>query len=222
MPMKSPARRYFWIVLVAFLAACGTVPPEQAGNATATNLPNSRSIMPTLAIVPTSPPSESTATPVDVTASPLPPSPAIPIITPNPAQLERWKEYQTALAKKMMRWLPPEEVLCEWEILGQLNQEVYVWAVCSGTDPLGNSGLFSEGEEPAVIHLGADGSIRSVEIPGAGTSYARDIRKLFPPDVQGRIFGNLIHYRQLSEHLEWRRKHSNVPPLIIFGATPQP
>jgi len=37
-----------------------------------------------------------------------------------------------------------------------------------------------------------------------GTQYARDIRKLFPLDVQERIFNHLIDYRRLDQHLYWR------------------
>lgn len=177
----------------------------------------------TLVSTETSPPTTLTPTvevSAPVTPSPMPTRPIFAAITPDAIQVEGWKEYQSALAKRLMAFLPLEEVLCEWEILEQSTQEVYVWAICTGT--VGNNGLFPKGEEPALIQLGVNGSVQSVEIPGAGTHYGRDIRRLFPPDVQDKIFNHLIDYRQLSDHLEWRREHPKEPPLIVLLATPMP
>jgi hypothetical protein len=144
-------------------------------------------------------------------------------ITANPDQLVRWREYEFALAKKLLSYLPPEEVLCEWEILGQSGQEVYVWAVCLGLPPAGR------GEEyapyagiPAVIHLGSDGSVQSVELPrDNSSSYVEGIQNIFPKDVQERIFNRLINYVALTDHAEERREYPG-PPLIVLLATPQP
>jgi hypothetical protein len=97
-----------------------------------------------------------------------------------------------------------------------------VWAICTGTISIGNSGGFSETEEPAVIHLGMDGLVQNVVVPGEGSYYSHDIRRLFPPDVQEKIFSNLIDYRQLAEHLVWRREHPEAPPIIVLLATPMP
>ncbi len=168
-----------------------------------------------------------TFTPVPVTAllqpTPLPTQPTIAVITPEPAQLEKWKEYEDALGKKLLgRELSRGKVLCEWEILGRSNREVYVWATCMVTVPLGKSGIFPFSETPAVIHINEDSSVQSVEIPGAGIYYARDIRKLFPLDAQERYFGRLIDFHRLSEHLRWRREHPEEPPLIVLDATPMP
>lgn len=168
-----------------------------------------------------------TQTPVPITAllqpTPLPTQPTIAVITPEPAQLDRWKEYEDALGKALLsRELSRGSVLCEWEILGRSNREVYVWATCMVTVPLGESDIFPFSETPAVIHVNEDSSIQDVEIPGAGTHYARDILKLFPPDVQEKYFGRLIDFHRLSEHLRWRREHPEEPPLIVLDATPMP
>ncbi len=54
------------------------------------------------------------------------------MITPNAIQVERWKEYELALAKKMFPSnFIPGKFLCEWEILGQAGQEEYVWVECT-------------------------------------------------------------------------------------------
>lgn len=204
MGKKPIPHRYFWIILLTFLAACG-----QQAVALSAETP-----IPTV----DSPTSVSTSTfiPVTITPSPLPTQPTIPIITPDPIQVERWKEYQTALAKSFLSYLPPEEVICEWEILGQSDQVIYVWAICMGTIGIGTLA------DPAVIHIGIDGSVQSVEIPGGGMRYAADIREMFAPDAQEKYFGRLIHFQELTDHLQWRREHLEEPPLIVLSATPMP
>jgi hypothetical protein len=145
-------------------------------------------------------------------------------ITANPDQLARWREYERALASKFLSYLPPEEVICEWEILGQSEQEVYVWAVCLGLPPAGRSEKYAPiASIPSAIHLGSDGSVQSVELPrdDGNPSYSEGIRKIFPIDVQERIFNNLINYGALTDHAKLRRKNPG-PPLIVLSATPQP
>jgi len=200
MMMKPIRRQYFWIVLLAFLAACGK---QTVALPTATPIPTVVSPTP----IPTA-----TLIPVTVTPSPLPTQPIIPVITPDAIQVERWKEYQTALAKNVLAHLPPEEVLCEWEILGRSGNDVYVWAVCKGK--------LSSASLPAIIHLDSEGAVLSVE---RATNWSRDIPRLFPPDVREKF----AHYQagragELIEHIEWRRTHPEEPPLIVLLATPIP
>ena len=206
----------FTVILLVTLSACGK---QTVALPTETPIPTVVSPTP----VPTS-----TLIPVNITPSPLPTQPIIPIITPDAIQVERWKEYENVLAKSLLSFLPPEEVLCEWEILGRSEQEVYVWAVCtsiisSGTSPISGTEIFSSPSTPAVIHLGEDGSVQSVEIPGAGSFYAPDINRMFPPDVQEEI--KRYHFRgagEIFEHIKWRRTHPEEPPLIVLIATPRP
>ena len=203
--MTTKSHRHFWIVLLAILVACGgqtTTLPTEAIHPTATASPTH---LPT-----------STSIPTTVMPSPLPTQPTIPIITPDAIQVERWKEYQTELAKRLLSFLPPAEVLCEWEILGQSEQKVYVWAICEALG--GGHGAGTS----VVIHLDADGAIKSVEKTGSGSKRISNIRKMFPPDIQEIILNSLMNYRQLSDHLEWRQEHSAEPPLIVFSATPMP
>lgn len=148
----------------------------------------------------------------------------IPVaITANPEQLARWQEYQYALAKRFLSYLPPEQVLCEWELLGQSLQEVYVWAVCLGLPPEGRGEEYAPvADMPAVIHLGLDGSVQSVELPNDDRrNYIEGIRTIFPVVVQEKIFGKLINFSALTDHVELRRKNPG-PPLIVLLATPQP
>ena len=78
----------------------------------------------------------------------MPTKPGSVLFTPDVAQVEMWMEYQTALAKAILSYLPQEEVLCEWEILGRSGNDVYMWAVCRGKD--------SGGSMPVVIQLESD------------------------------------------------------------------
>src|SRR6185295_17699198 len=82
--MTKPTRhRYFGVVLLAFLIACG----KQAA-ALPAETPTPTVVSPTL--IPAA-----TSIPITVTPSPLPTEPTIPILTPDAIQVERWKEYQT-------------------------------------------------------------------------------------------------------------------------------
>ena len=210
---KRTPNQFFPIVLLVLLVACGkqaiALPPE-------TSIP--------MAVLPTSVPI-STLIPVTLTPSPLPTQPTIAVFTPDPIQVERWKEYQTALAKSFFSYLHPEEVICEWEFLGRSDQEVYLWAVCMGINPIGTTAegrdIFSSSSTPAVIHLGEDGAVQSVEIPGAGSDYARDVRRMFPVDVREK-FDQYPSGRagEMSEHIEWRRTHPEEPPLVILSVIP--
>lgn len=157
---------------------------------------------------------ESTVTPVYPTPSPLPTQPLISIFTPDVIQIERWREYQTELAKKLVSKFPVDIVLCEWDILGRSEQEVYVWAVCAAPGYVAS--------RPAVIYLKTDGSIQAVEIAVNGSTWDSDIQRLFPEDVQEKIASGIFLQRsaELKNHIEWRRTYLEEPPLIILSAMP--
>ncbi|MBK6645083.1 MAG: hypothetical protein IPG44_04915 [Anaerolineales bacterium] len=144
-------------------------------------------------------------------------------ITANPEQLAKWQEYERALASRLLFLHPLEEILCEWEILGQSGLEVYVWAVCLGLPPKGRSELYAPiASVPAVIHLGLDGSVQSVELPrDGGRDYGEGIRDIFPVDVRERISKRSIGIVAMADHAKLRRKNPG-PPLIVLLATPQP
>lgn len=202
------------MVLTIVMAAC------QPGGMQSVSV--TEAALPTAAISETASPGPSTpvATPSAMATTPVPWVTMEFSITPNPVQLERWREYEKALAGRLKSSSPIEKVLCEWEILGQADLEVYVWAKCAG--PIGSEETVGTVDIPAVIHLGRDGSVQAVDIPGSGTLYAPDIRKLFPPDVQDKIFNKQINLHQLGEHLNWRLDHPDEPPLIVLSATPAP
>ena len=157
-----------------------------------------------------------------MTPSPMPATPPFSAITPNVIQVERSKEYQTALAESLLPALSPEQVLCEWDILGQSGQLEYVWAVCQGvsSDTIVNFPTFSI---PAVIHLEADGSPKNVEFPNALMYHNGDIQKMFPMDLK-EIFAyhDFGGAKKMLDRIKWRREHPEIPPLIVLLATPAP
>ena len=203
MDKKPACYQAFYLIVLTFLAACGRHTALAP-------------IEPTLPPIVSSPPlPTSTFIPVTVTPSPMPATPAFPLITPDVAQMERWNEYENALAQAFFKsYLQPDEVVCEWEILGRADQEVYVWGYCSVI----YSATPSAASIPAVIHLRTDGSVQNAEIPGSGTSYGIDIRRMFPPELQERIFGHFMDFQQLDDRLRWRRGHPDEPPWIVLNS----
>lgn len=150
------------------------------------------------------------------TYSSLPPATQFPIaiITPDIEHVKRWKEYQSELAKLVLshpggEYSLYEYALCEWDILGNEGDKLYVWAEC-GYDAWGNG--------PAVIYLDADSSIKDVEY--AFPQYGRDevIKKLFTPDVQVKIYMyfSSSRSREMVEHINYRFLHPEEPPLIVL------
>ena len=209
---KQPSKKVVWIVLLTCLSACSKL---------ATALPLETS-------VPTVLPTSTLATifmPVIIAPSPLSTEQTIPVLKPDAIQVERWKEYQTELAKLVLAQHSSQEIpfdetaLCEWDILGRFNQQVYVWAMCSTSDS-GNA-------KPAVIYLELDGSIQKVEVPFHGSAWEATIQKLFPEDVQEKIdayFYSLSSHsgraEELRMHLLDRRTQQETPPLIILSEIP--
>ena len=148
--------------------------------------------------------------------TPMPTEPIFPFITPDAFQVQRWQEYEDALVRTILSYRLPEEVVCEWEILGQTTQEVYVYTYCADLYSVGPS----QASIPALIHIGEDGSVQNVEIPGAGSSYGPDIKRLFPTSIQERIFGGSINFKEMGDRLRWRRGHPNDPPFIVLSSQP--
>ncbi len=173
-----------------------------------------------LSVIPTSTPIPTATTPP--TPSPRPTQTNFPTFTPDVEQLERWQEYQTALAKSILAFVPPEDVVCEWEILGRIEDVEYGWAICASTFEVGDNGQYYIWENVFILHLGMNRAIESVEIILPNTEW--EIRRVLPLAVQERYFNGRInlHYRTLTEHLRWRREHPEELPLFILSATPVP
>lgn len=94
------------------------------------------------------------------------------------------QDLESALAS---HFLDDPTALCEWQVWGESDQEMYLWAVCESV-----SG--SAVSAPAVVRIGqGEGGvwrIQEIEVPRDGTFYGPDVRTLFPSEVQERIFAH--------------------------------
>jgi hypothetical protein len=148
---------------------------------------------------------EATLTPVPSTITPVPTS---TIIT------EKWMIYEQALANEV---LSGSKGICEWDIIGQRDREVYVWAMCQVT----NNVLGKAASVPAVIYFGKDGCIDRVQIPRDSPNYEIDIRKLFPQELQELVFLGPMNIDQMWSHIKLRQKNPE-PPLIVLSGVDLP
>jgi hypothetical protein len=211
MNTSKPASIAFFVILIVLLVgACGPILPEQGSNETVTSVPTFTLIPPI--ITQTSPPEFVT---VPATVMPIQPPP--PILTPDAIQVERWQEYQTELAKVLLLHSAGsrQHALCEWDILGRTDQEVYVWAYCAGQGGQGGNSEF------AVIYLALDGSIQEV------STVSQDVKEsdLFPEDVRAKfeLYRTSSFYgraRDLVDHRRHRDTHPEEPPVVVFSAMP--
>lgn len=96
------------------------------------------------------------------------------------------------------RMLNDPSALCEWEVWGSGDQVLYLWAVCE-------SASGSAVSAPAVVYLDERGRVASANMPGDGTYYASDVRRLFPPAVQARIHAHQYDARAAMERISKRR-----------------
>ncbi len=203
-------RFFTFAALMILLASCA---PATLPAPTATPVPpTSTAIPPTV-----------TATPESILATPLPIQPSAPayVLTPNALQVASWQEYQAKLREVILADYGPSwygSALCEWDILGQSGQDVYVWAYCA-FDP-GSS------RAPAIIHLDKNGSIQNVEAPRSGPEVTSDIQRMFPADVREKLLlyysppsPNMGRAEVLGLHLIYRETHPDVPPLSVLSAT---
>jgi hypothetical protein len=118
-------------------------------------------------------------------------------------------EYERALASEL---LGTTDAICEWEILGQGEREVYVWAECQ----INNLAIGTAHSVPAVVFLQNDGVIERVQIPGDGVQYEKDIRSMFPPELLERILLMSVDTEAMWSHLQLRHK-TPEPPLIVLS-----
>ena len=150
---------------------------------------------------------------------------AIPTHTPTPIPtqlagiLKHWREYEIALGQSMLPTSPTDEVICEWEVLGESDNELYVWAFCTTTAPYAQTeDVYPSISTPAVIQLDEKDEVLSVIRPGGGTHYAPDIREMFPIKVQEIIFSYSFNLQRLKNHLFLRKENSYMSPLVVLDA----
>ncbi|MCJ7694714.1 MAG: hypothetical protein MUO40_04730 [Anaerolineaceae bacterium] len=139
----------------------------------------------------------------------------LPEVVPSqslPDQADRWMLYEDALASRLLRVPNVRGAgLCEWEILGQSGQEVYIWAMCQVADDPNGSATSA----PVVIRIDQDTTIESVELPRDGSEWGDDVRAMFPEDLWSVIFFEKADIDGMWAHIQLR--HTNPePPLIAL------
>lgn len=131
---------------------------------------------------------------------------------------DRWMLYEDALAARLLS-IPLERGAgyCEWEILGQEGQEVYLWAICQVADDPDGAATSA----PVVVRISSDGKIAGVEMPRDGSLYGEDIRAMFPKKLHNTIFDQDVDVEGMWAHIQSR--HANFePPLIESSDVPLP
>ena len=179
----------FLSLCLVSVAGCATTRPDSP---MVTAQPTPTSSFPQTSIPPSLTPG-STATPQ-------------PVFAPAPAR----DELERALATRVHG---EPAALCEWQVLGQTSQDLYVWAVCQSVT---NDSAVSA---PAVVHLGTNGHVERVDMPRDGSLYAQDVRGLFPEDLGARIFAHDIDANAMWARVAARRAGL---PTVTVTPTPQP
>lgn len=150
--------------------------------------------------------------------------PAVPILTPtNPAAptatltapsasptplTQPWSEFERMLSARLAL---SAQGKCEWEVYGWQENEVYLWALCLSA-PMPNA----TGASLAVaLTLDEEGSIVDFQQPSDGSLYAPSIQKIFPPEVQKKIFAHQFDARAAQARIEKRWLDPSLPPLIV-------
>jgi hypothetical protein len=88
-----------------------------------------------------------------------------------------------------------------------------VWAYCVATGTEVESAVSA----PAVVRIGADGRVSSVEIPGDGAQYKPDVERLFPAEVQAQIFAHTGNSDAWTASLAARKVEAGPPVIAGMG-----
>jgi hypothetical protein len=106
------------------------------------------------------------------------------------------KAIEEELAK---RFVDDPSAECGWEVLGEADQETYVWAVCQAPSGTAVSA-------PAVVYwTKREGGVRwlsDVEMSRDGSFYGEDVAELFPREVQERILDHDIDMDAIWQQIE--------------------
>jgi WD40 repeat protein len=130
-----------------------------------------------------------------------------PAAPPQASLLPQTDPPRSTIEKDLARGmsLSPDS-LCEWEVWGRLDQEVYVWALCEEA-PGGTAASM-----PLALTLDAAGDVAGIRAPGEGLNYAASIRRIFPPEVQERIFAHQFDGAAALQRIASRRNDPSILP----------
>ena len=135
-----------------------------------------------------------------------------PIFVPK---VDRWIQYQSALSVVYLS--SSVSGLCEWNILGQSEHKIYVWAICQEANSIGGAAMSA----PAVIHLAQNRDIEKVEVPGDGSQYGVEIRRMFPSTLQEKVLSYEANSKDsldaMWNHIQLRHKNPDTPLIVKAG-----
>lgn len=137
--------------------------------------------------------------------------PPLPTVTGEDVDAPAWRQIESAISNAL---LGPGEGKCEWEVWGWLKQERFIWAFCQGGPELNATAA----SMPLVVRLASDGSVETIHYPQEGTDYTSNVKGLFPPAVQEKIFANEFDLFTAVNHLETRWNYPSMPPAIYSRA----
>jgi hypothetical protein len=185
-----------------------------------------------------------------ITHTVMPTQAFVPVMTPDAYQVEHWQEYQTELAKALFVYNPEfpqwsygsdvsKDAICEWDILGWSDQEMYLWVACISANGL------SLRTNPAVVYLELDDSIQKVNVPNVEVNHRDQTEtydlQLFPIGIQEKLclyyfYGFVPQCHEITpayipsfdlrregvflSHLKYRKTHPEEPPLIALSVLP--
>ena len=144
--------------------------------------------------------------------TPSPTSTPAPTLTPSPTStgtpVAETSPNELVLSRAIMK--SDAKTYCSWQILGYDPGLVYAWVFClMQVEP------FSGVSVPAAITTDANGHYLQVALPGDGTQYAPDIRKLFPADIATQILNNNVDISKLQWGIDQRKAGNMVTPYVI-------
>ncbi|MBU0510674.1 MAG: hypothetical protein KKD28_11690 [Chloroflexi bacterium] len=193
-------RVLFLILLLGFTLACRQFSPSSTpeGEITAPPVAPSATLPPTQTVV--------------VESETLPVPPTLTETTVSESTMPRWREYEFALSSTLLAGTGGQnDGLCEWQLLGQQDEKVYLWALCQVRASADGAATMA----PAVLFIGLEG-VYHVDIPRDGGYYVEDIKTLFPPELQTCALDiTCFDGPAAMEHIDMRRADPSMPPLIV-------
>ncbi|MGG7076591.1 hypothetical protein [Clostridium sardiniense] len=91
-----------------------------------------------------------------------------------------------------------EETHSAFKILGSSDNEIYLWVLKENASGVG-------GSVPLVLEAKKENNnlnILSYKMPGSGDDYGKDIKEMFPKEVQNKIFSNADTHNEMINELE--------------------
>lgn len=131
-----------------------------------------------------------------------------------PADNEKWKQYEASILSACYSAVSlPSDKLCEWDIITQRGNTIYVWAFCADVNGQGSSG-------PVVINVSPTGGVEKAICPLVFDDY----KMLLPGDLYEEVnnYRNRFDLNRAWSHLELRFQNPTLPPLIVVDGTPLP